>query len=61
MGCGAGVGLFPFSPQHSFMEIDHETFSKVILSILLSQGQLLHCTGNPLWRNTVQGKLTGST
>ena len=46
------VGLTPMGRQHSFVEIDHEIFSMVILSLpLISEGQLsvsgkrLHNTG----------------
>ena len=35
-GAGGG-GLDPTVQQHSFMEIDHEIFSTVILSLLLIQ------------------------
>ena len=35
------AGLTPTSQQHSFVEIDHEIFSKVINSLMLIQeGQL---------------------
>ena len=31
------VGLVPLRRQHSFMDIDHEIFSMVILSLLLKK------------------------
>ena len=36
------AGLTPLGQHHSFMEIDHEIFSTVILSLpLIQKGQLL--------------------
>ena len=39
--------------QHSFMEIDHEIFSMVILSLLLIQEERLSVSGKRMWTSTV--------
>ena len=46
------MGLFPSSPAHSFVEIDDEIFSMVILFLPLIQEAHLSVSGKTMCTNT---------